>query len=122
MLWCFSFVVVFFSIAGIPPLTGFLSKMLVLFELINFNNIIAATVLLLISAVSVYYYIRFIKTIFFEPKKSDLSRDGFKFVLSSAELSGIYPLFAVLLFILLILFYFPTFTLMLSQYMAISSF
>jgi len=121
-LWCFSFVIVFFSIAGIPPLTGFLSKMLVLFELINFDNIIAATVLLLISAVSVYYYIRFIKTIFFEPKKHDLSKDGFKFVLSSSELNGVYPLFAVLLFLLLILFYFPTFTLMLSQYMAISSF
>lgn len=121
-LWCFSFVVIFFSIAGIPPLTGFLSKMLVLFELITYNNIIAAIVLLVVSAVSVYYYIRFIKTIYFEPKKHDLSKDGFKFILSSNNLVGVYPLFASLLFVLFILFYFPTYILLLSQYVAISTF
>ncbi len=121
-LWCFSFVVVFFSIAGIPPLTGFLSKMLVLFELVTYDNILAAIILLVVSAVSVYYYIRFVKTIYFEPKKTDLSKDGFKFVLTSNEIAGIYPLFAVLLFALLVLFYFPTYVLLLSQYVAISTF
>lgn len=121
-LWCFSFVVVFFSIAGIPPLTGFLSKMLVLFELVTYDNILAAIILLVVSAVSVYYYIRFVKTIYFEPRKTDLSKDGFKFVLTSNEIAGIYPLFAVLLFALLVLFYFPTYVLLLSQYVAISTF
>ncbi len=121
-LWCFSFVVVFFSIAGIPPLTGFLSKMLVLFELVTYDNILAAIILLVVSAVSVYYYIRFVKTIYFEPKKTDLSKDGFKFVLTSNEIAGVYPLFAVLLFALLVLFYFPTYILLLSQYVAISTF
>jgi len=120
-LWCFSFVVIFFSIAGIPPLTGFLSKMVILFELVTYDNIIGAIILLVVSAVSVYYYIRFVKTIFFEPKKTDLSKDGFKFVVSSNELVGVYPLFAVL-FALVILFYFPTYILLLSQYVAISTF
>ncbi len=121
-LWCFSFVVIFFSIAGIPPLTGFLSKMVILFELVTYDNIIGAIILLVVSAVSVYYYIRFVKTIVFEPKKTDLSKDGFKFVVSSNELVGVYPLFAVLLFALVILFYFPTYILLLSQYVAISTF
>ena len=52
----------------------------------------------------------------------NVSKDGFKFVLATDEVAGMYPLFAVLLFGLLILFYFPTYVLLLSQYVAISTF
>jgi len=62
-------VVVFFSLAGIPPFSGFLAKALVLFSLINSNEIIAASIMMMISLVSVYYYVRIVKLVYFEPKK-----------------------------------------------------
>ena len=68
--WAFTFVVVFFSLAGIPPLSGFLAKALVLFSLINSNDVISASLMMAISLVSVFYYVRVVKLIYFEPKKN----------------------------------------------------
>ena len=59
-LWAFSFVLMF-SIAGIPPLSGFLSKIFILFGLIDSNQLIGSICLIMISAISVFYYIRVIK-------------------------------------------------------------
>jgi len=54
-----------FSIAGIPPLMGFFSKMFILNVLI-FNEMFFITfIILLLSVISVFYYIRLIKILFF---------------------------------------------------------
>lgn len=55
----------FFSLAGIPPLSGFLSKFYIFFNLIESNNISLFLFLILISLMTAYYYIRPIKIIFF---------------------------------------------------------
>lgn len=122
-LWCFSFIIIFFSIGGIPPLSGFLSKMFILYELLNYNKTMASILLIFISAISVYYYIRLIKVLFFESKHSGSSTgDSFKVVFFTKGLDCIYIIFVFLLFCLLILFYFPTLVLTVSQYIAIHSF
>jgi len=69
IVWAFSLVIIFFSIAGIPPLSGFLSKMLIIYNLVNLDYIYFAVILVLISAVSVYYYIRVLKVAFLNLKK-----------------------------------------------------
>lgn len=68
-LWAFSLVLIFFSIAGIPPFPGFFAKMLIISGLVENSQIIGACALIIISAVSVYYYIRVIKVAYFEPGK-----------------------------------------------------
>lgn len=62
----FFFSINLFSIAGIPPLFGFYSKWLVLLSLVNNNLWFSAFIVLILSMVSVYYYIKLIKILFFE--------------------------------------------------------
>lgn len=62
----FIIIIIFFSIAGIPPLVGFLAKIFILIELIYFKLNIIAILVISLSSISIFYYIRIIKTIFFE--------------------------------------------------------
>lgn len=62
----FSFALVMFSLAGIPPLAGFLAKAGVFFQLVNTSFYIVALVTILCSVVSTFYYIRIIKILYFE--------------------------------------------------------
>ncbi len=121
IVWSFSLVIIFFSIAGIPPLSGFLSKMLIIYNLVNLNYIYFAVIFVLISAVSVYYYIRVLKVAFFEPKKENSSQ-SFKtiFVESGSDFTNF--IIPILLSVLLLLFYSPSFFLLLSQYASFGGF
>lgn len=121
IVWAFSLVIIFFSIAGIPPLSGFLSKMLIIYNLVNLDYIYFAVILVLISAVSVYYYIRVLKVAFFEPKKENSSQ-SFKtiFVESGSDFTNF--VIPILLSVLLLLFYSPCFFLLLSQYASFGGF
>lgn len=55
-----------FSMAGIPPLIGFLAKLGVFLPVISSYYFIAALASILFSVVSTFYYIRLIKVLFFE--------------------------------------------------------
>jgi NADH-quinone oxidoreductase subunit N len=59
----------FFSFAGIPPLSGFLSKLLIILGLIYNDDFLVAVLLIVISIISTYYYLRIIKVIFFDTQK-----------------------------------------------------
>ena len=119
-LWAFSFVIIFFSIGGIPPLTGFLSKILILFEVVNNNEILIAALLVIISSISVFYYIRMIKIMFFEPKSVEKNYEKFQIVFYSSFLDNIYVIFAILLLLLLIIFFYPTMPLLICQYIVLN--
>lgn len=119
-LWSFSFIIIFFSIGGIPPLTGFLSKILILFEVVNSNNILAAVALIIISSVSVFYYIRMIKIMFFEPKALEKYYEKFQIVFYSSFLDNIYLSIAFLLLLLISIFFFPTSLILFCQYIILN--
>jgi NADH-quinone oxidoreductase subunit N len=119
-LWSLSFIVIFFSIGGIPPLTGFLSKILILFEVINSGNILASALLIIISSISVFYYIRMVKIMFFEPKNLEKYYEKFQVIFYSPFLDTVYLISAFLLLGLVSIFFFPTYLLLLCQYIVLN--
>jgi len=62
----FSFALTMFSIAGIPPMVGFLAKMSVFLSVIGISFYIVGLLSILFSVVSTFYYIRIIKILYFE--------------------------------------------------------
>nr|NP_066467.1 NADH dehydrogenase subunit 2 [Rhodomonas salina]AAG17738.1 NADH dehydrogenase subunit 2 [Rhodomonas salina] len=61
-----SFLIIFFSMGGIPPFAGFFSKFFIFFGTINNDLIIVSIITILISGLGCFYYIRLIKIMFFE--------------------------------------------------------
>jgi len=65
-----SFLIVLFSLAGIPPLAGFFAKFYVFMAVIEVKMYALAIIGLLTTVVSAFYYLRIIKVIYFDkPKK-----------------------------------------------------
>jgi NADH-quinone oxidoreductase subunit N len=60
-----TFSILFFSVAGIPPLAGFYSKFGVILMLVLQENIFLALMVIVFSCIGCFYYIRLIKIIFF---------------------------------------------------------
>lgn len=107
-----SILIFFFSVAGVPPLVGFLAKMLVLLQLINSKNMLAASFLIIISAVSVYYYIRLIKVIYFESNYS-IKTSPMQILFSGTFVEDI--MYVILLVSLIYLFFLPNQLLLVCQ-------
>merc|ERR1711964_638489 len=66
----FGFTVIMFSMAGVPPLAGFLAKMFVFFSAIESGLYVLAIVGVLSSCIGAFYYIRFIKIMYFEAPRT----------------------------------------------------
>ena len=120
-LWSFSFIVILFSIAGIPPLTGFLGKLMILLELINSNFFISSIILIIISSISVFYYIKLIKLMFFEPKVSGLNMEHFQIISSDLSMNSLYSVFVFCLLFLILTFFFPSGLYFLCHFIVLSS-
>jgi len=119
-LWAFSFVIIFFSIGGIPPLTGFLSKIFILSEVVNSSDYFCAFLLIIISSISVFYYIRIVKVMFFEPTKLENYYEQFQTIFYSSALDNVYLIISLSLSFLLITFFIPTNFLLYCQYIILS--
>ena len=65
-LLSFSFLIVLFSLAGIPPLAGFFAKFYVFMAVIEQSMFFLAIVGLLATVVAAFYYLRIIKVIYFD--------------------------------------------------------
>ena len=61
-----SFLIILFSLAGIPPLGGFFAKFYVFMSVIENDMYVLAVVGLLTTVVSAFYYLRIIKIIYFD--------------------------------------------------------
>ena len=69
-LLALSFLIILFSLAGIPPLAGFFAKFYIFMAVIESEMYILAIIGLLTTVISAFYYIRIIKIIYFDkPKK-----------------------------------------------------
>ena len=66
----FSFLIILFSLAGIPPLAGFFAKFYIFMAVIKSEMYALAIIGLVTTVISAFYYLRIIKTIYFDkPKK-----------------------------------------------------
>ena len=76
-LLALSFIIILFSLAGIPPLAGFFAKFYIFMSVIESKMYALAIIGLITTVISAFYYLRIIKIIYFDkPKKPfDLTYD-----------------------------------------------
>lgn len=101
--------ILFFSIAGIPPFTGFTSKMLALNTFVNNDSYFGPSCFLISSAIATYYYIRMVKVSFFEPRAEDSINIPIANISSSKRLAYLRYLLVFLAFLLCFIFLFPNY-------------
>ncbi len=65
----FSFLIVLFSLAGIPPLAGFFAKFYIFTAVIEQSMYALAIIGLLSTVIAAFYYLRIIKVIYFDSEK-----------------------------------------------------
>ncbi|WP_239986777.1 NADH-quinone oxidoreductase subunit NuoN [Fastidiosibacter lacustris] len=66
----FLMLIVMFSMAGIPPLSGFTAKLFVIMGLVDTGHLGLAIYALIMSVIAAYYYLRVIKVMYFELPKN----------------------------------------------------
>ena len=69
-----AFLVIFFSLAGIPPLAGFFAKFYVFMSVIENEMYTLAIIGLLTTVISAFYYLRIIKIIYFDEAKENFDK------------------------------------------------
>ncbi len=74
-LLAFSLLIVLFSLAGIPPLAGFFAKFYVFAAVIEQSMFFLAIVGLMATVVAAFYYLRIIKTIYFDKEVGKFDTD-----------------------------------------------
>ncbi len=69
----FMMLLLMFSMAGVPPLVGFIAKLSILNAIIQVNLTWVAVIAIIFSIVGAYYYIRIIKVMYFDqPLEAEL--------------------------------------------------
>jgi len=111
-LLSFSAMIALFSLAGIPPLSGFFAKIEIFISALNASIFLASLFAILSSVVSAFYYIRLVKIIYFEKGQLYFSSPLINYSCSI--------LLAVCTFALLFFFINPCFLLLLAQKLALS--
>jgi NADH-quinone oxidoreductase subunit N len=94
--FAFLILITMLSSAGIPPLIGFHAKLMVIKALIGSSYIILSIIVVIMTVVSAYYYLKVIKTIYFDNREDLISTySNSSVVLSINVLSlialGIFP-------------------------------
>lgn len=72
--------IIMFSLAGMPPFSGFVAKYNILSVVINKKNYGLALVAAINSVISLYYYMKLVKTMIFDKSESDEKIEGFGFL------------------------------------------
>ena len=89
----FSFTVILFSLAGIPPLAGFFAKFYIFMAVVKANLFALAIIGLIASVISAFYYLRIIKIIYFDPEQEKFDPITSKGIRVSLAFSTILVLF-----------------------------
>ena len=88
-----SFLIIMFSLAGIPPLAGFFAKFYVFMSVIESGMYTLAIVGLLSTVISAFYYLRIIKIIYFDEIKSPFDKINNLGIMSTVFLSCLILIF-----------------------------
>ncbi len=105
--------IILFSMAGIPPMAGFIGKLIILNIVVDNNLFFLAIIAVLTSVIAAFYYIRLIKSIFFDQPIEELD------VISNTQSK--YMLCGLAFFNLSVIFY-PQFFLNLCASITLSLF
>ncbi len=92
---CFAF----FSLAAVPPFCGFLSKTFIYVLILNDLKYEIATFLIYLGVFGVYYYIKFLKIVFFETTSLKINQMHSFFFISFFNIDSTF--YAISLFLLL---------------------
>jgi len=65
--------IVFFSMAGIPPAIGFLAKFFIIRALVDSGHVYVAILALIFAVIGAFYYLRLIKTMYFESSNEQVA-------------------------------------------------
>jgi NADH-quinone oxidoreductase subunit N len=121
-LWAFILGTILFIISGVPPFSSFIAKFLIIFQLLLNDNYFLAFFLLFSSSISIFYYIRVVKIIFFDVNLE--TKNNFKY--STVGLEQFFNLncflFVFLSLSLLFSFFYLDLLLLLSQFIYYNSF
>ncbi len=90
-----AFAVFMFSLAGIPPLSGFFAKLYIFLAAVQANNWWLAVIGVVTSVVGAYYYIRIVKVIYFDPAAPAFDRRS----VPLSFVAGATALFTLLFFL-----------------------
>ena len=71
----FAFSLILFSLAGIPPLAGFICKLYVMMAIVNSGLIYLALVGAIASVIGAFYYLRVIRLMYFQDADSPLDKN-----------------------------------------------
>lgn len=69
-----SLAILMFSSAGIPPLSGFFIKYSILSNLVREGAVVLPIIAIIASVVSSFYYLKVVKTIYFEEQNKDFKK------------------------------------------------
>jgi len=92
-LLSFSFLIVLFSLAGIPPLAGFFAKFYIFTAVLEESMYFLAIVGLLSTVIAAFYYLRLIKIIYFDIEKEKYETNHNIGLKISLLISSIFILF-----------------------------
>lgn len=115
--WSLIFFLIFFSLAGIPPLGGFMAKFLIFLELLKNFNFFSTFFLIVLSSLAVYYYIKIIKIIFFE---STIQSSNILCIITNKFISNNeYLIITISLLVIILICIFPNIFLLFSNKLVI---
>jgi len=120
--WSFVLLIILASMAGIPPFSGFLSKVFVFIALTENSKWFVNMTLVMLSCIIIWYYINVITIIFMEVKSKFVKSDftSLQVIHSKMYLDEIdYLISSLGIFLLIALFINPSFLYLLCQYFAI---
>lgn len=98
----FTFTTILFSMAGIPPLAGFCSKFYLFFASLSSSLYVLAFVGIVTSVISCFYYIRFVRIMYFETASTTTTNQSHVFF---SDISFANSLVLALVGIFLIFFF-----------------
>lgn len=111
----FTFSLTLLSIAGVPPLAGFLGKFLVLSSAIDSGFVVAAVIAVTCSVISGFYYLRLLKQIMFKDENSFLLKGLSDVAVSSTRLEVVRAsIMGLSFYLILTLMLYPNFLLYLA--------
>jgi NADH-quinone oxidoreductase subunit N len=119
--WTYLFGFFIFSLAGIPPLAGFLSKYLIISDLVQNHFFASAILLAFFASISTFYYVRVVKISFFEPNKQPQLRFNTVFDQENLFYKFTILLICFLFFLLFTILFFLDSWLALSEFLNISN-